>query len=157
MILVEGGRRHEVVLREGSQGQVAVVDGETVAFTLESVGPGTYLVRHGGRIDVLYCVREGSVVHVSWEGATCQLREEKEGRRAVTRPPAGGLETPMPGKVLKVFVAVGDVVTRGQEVLVVEAMKMENTLRAPRDGKVRVVAVQAGDRVTPGTLLVDLE
>jgi biotin carboxyl carrier protein len=63
----------------------------------------------------------------------------------------------MPGRVIKVSVTAGQTVSRGDEVLVVEAMKMENALRAPRDGTVRSVAVSVGDMVSPGVVLVELE
>jgi 3-methylcrotonyl-CoA carboxylase alpha subunit len=114
-------------------------------------------VRHDGRVETFHCVRDGRRIHFAWRGIAYRLEEEKESSRAAAGPLSGALEAPMPGKVLKVSVAVGDTVTKGQEVLVVEAMKMENTLRAPRDGKVRAIAVQVGDRVTPGSLLVDLQ
>jgi biotin carboxyl carrier protein len=63
----------------------------------------------------------------------------------------------MPGKVIKVSVAEGDAVTRGQEILVVEAMKMENAVRAPRDGRVGRIAAKVGDMVAPGVTLVELQ
>ena len=60
----------------------------------------------------------------------------------------------IPGVVLSVAVAQGDEVTAGQQLLVVEAMKMQNELRAPRDGTVEQVAVGAGSRVEVGDLLL---
>jgi biotin carboxyl carrier protein len=63
----------------------------------------------------------------------------------------------MPGRVAAVNVSVGQRVAKGEELLVVEAMKMENALRAPRDGVVRAVHVSAGDAVVPGRALVELE
>jgi biotin carboxyl carrier protein len=63
----------------------------------------------------------------------------------------------MPGKVIAVRVVTGQAVRKGDELLVIEAMKMENALRAPRDGIVRTVAVQVGDMVSPGTMLVELD
>jgi geranyl-CoA carboxylase alpha subunit len=56
-----------------------------------------------------------------------------------------------------VNVSVGQRVVKGEELLVVEAMKMENALRAPRDGVVRAVNVSTGDTVAPGRALVELE
>jgi biotin carboxyl carrier protein len=75
---------------------------------------------------------------------------------------AGALEpasikTPMPGRVVRVLVAVGDRVTAGQGVAVVEAMKMENDLRTPRDGVVTEVLVSAGAAVDGGAVLVVIE
>jgi 3-methylcrotonyl-CoA carboxylase alpha subunit len=63
----------------------------------------------------------------------------------------------MPGRVSAVKVAVGARVRKGEELLVVEAMKMENALRAPRDGVVRAVHVAVGEMVAPGRALVELE
>jgi biotin carboxyl carrier protein len=69
----------------------------------------------------------------------------------------GVLETPMPGRVTRVAVIAGDPVKRGQELIVIEAMKMENALVAPMDGVVKSVAVKAGDMVAPGSALVVVE
>jgi 3-methylcrotonyl-CoA carboxylase alpha subunit len=63
----------------------------------------------------------------------------------------------MPGKVLLVDVAVGDVVTVGQRLAVIEAMKMEHPLRAPHAGTVTAVRCSAGEMVEPGRPLFDLE
>jgi len=60
----------------------------------------------------------------------------------------------MPGRVVRVLVAVGDKVTARQPVVVMEAMKMENELRAGRDGSVAEVLVQEGLAVDTGTVLV---
>lgn len=64
---------------------------------------------------------------------------------------------PMPGLVVRVEVAVGDRVVAGQGVVVMEAMKMENELRAPAAGVVRAVRVEAGAAVEKGTTLVEFE
>jgi biotin carboxyl carrier protein len=65
------------------------------------------------------------------------------------------LEVPMPGKVVRVLVAPGDEVAKGQGVVIVEAMKMENELKAPRAARVAAVHVQEGQGVEKGTLLVE--
>ena len=71
---------------------------------------------------------------------------------------AGGhITPPMPGQVIKVMVQTGDVVAKGQAVVVIMAMKMETTLTAPYDGKVTEVRAVEGAQVKPGDLLVDIE
>jgi 3-methylcrotonyl-CoA carboxylase alpha subunit len=63
----------------------------------------------------------------------------------------------MPATVIGVSVAAGQVVTRGDVLVTLEAMKMEFALKAPRDGKVRAVQCRQGDLVQPGVPLVELE
>jgi biotin carboxyl carrier protein len=63
----------------------------------------------------------------------------------------------MPGKVVRVLVGSGEETAAGQGLVVVEAMKMENELRAPRPGRVLEVAVSEGQAVETGALLVVLE
>lgn len=64
---------------------------------------------------------------------------------------------PMPAVVVKVSVAVGDRVEKGQEVVVVSAMKMESTLRAPFNGIVTRINAAVNDKVAPGQILVDID
>lgn len=64
---------------------------------------------------------------------------------------------PMPGIILEVQVAPGDVVSEGDYVCVLEAMKMENALTAPRDGVVKSVFISKGDTVDKGKLLIEFE
>ncbi|HVB17671.1 MAG TPA: biotin/lipoyl-containing protein, partial [Stellaceae bacterium] len=69
---------------------------------------------------------------------------------------AGRLSAPMPGRVVQLLVAVGDVVRQGQPLVVVEAMKMEHTVVAPRDGTVAAVHFAAGEPVEEGVELIAL-
>ena len=122
------------------------------------LGGGAFLVREGDAAETIHCVRDGDDIHLFWRGAAYVLHEETEAYRAAHRAhAAGGLEAPMPGKVIAVKVKAGDAVTRGQELLVVEAMKMENAIRAPRDGKIKSVSAKVGDSVAPGTVLVEMD
>ncbi len=67
------------------------------------------------------------------------------------------IAAPMPGRVVKVLVSVGDSVTARQGLIVIEAMKMENELRAPRAGIVKAVNVASGAPIEAGTALVVIE
>jgi biotin carboxyl carrier protein len=67
------------------------------------------------------------------------------------------LIAPMPGLVVRVNVTEGDEVAAGQGLVVMEAMKMENELRAPAAGRVSRVHATAGTAVEKGTVLVELE
>lgn len=65
--------------------------------------------------------------------------------------------SPMPGAVFSIKVKEGDVVGSGEEICVVEAMKMQNILRAPSGGKVKKILVKAGDTVSAEEILVEFE
>jgi acetyl/propionyl-CoA carboxylase alpha subunit len=151
-----GDQVFDVVVKESGEALQASVAGRTFRFTLDVVGPGVFLVREGARARTLHLARDGAAVHLSWGGVTYILAEEREGAGAARRQDSGALEAPMPGRVAAVRVVAGQLVAKGEELLVVEAMKMENALRAPRDGVVRAVHVSTGDAVTPGRPLVEI-
>lgn len=69
--------------------------------------------------------------------------------------PAGGetVKAPMPGTILAVNVAAGDAVKRGQVLMILEAMKMENEIMCPRDGRIVSVSAAKGAAVESGTVL----
>jgi 3-methylcrotonyl-CoA carboxylase alpha subunit len=147
----------EVELRQGKGEWEARVNGETVRLRLESLEDARAVVRHAGEDRVLRFARDGGLVHLFWEGVSYKLALEREGGRRVERHDKGALEAPMPGRVSALRVAPGAHVRKGEELLVVEAMKMENALRAPRDGVVRAVHVSVGDMVAPGRPLVEID
>ncbi len=67
------------------------------------------------------------------------------------------LKSPMPGLVVDVPVEQGEDVSRGQKLIVLESMKMQNELKAPRDGRVGRVEVRSGDSVEQGQVMITLE
>ena len=80
-------------------------------------------------------------------------------KAAAPKKPAGGggkgaLKAPMPGVILEVNVKPGDKVTRGQQVAILDAMKMHNVVGAPRDGTIAEVCVAAGQSVGHGDVIV---
>ncbi|MBI2997486.1 MAG: biotin/lipoyl-binding protein, partial [Deltaproteobacteria bacterium] len=67
------------------------------------------------------------------------------------------ISVPMPGKVIAVLVSEGDRAEKGQGLVIVEAMKMENEVRSPIAGEVREIRVKAGDAVEAGAILAVVE
>lgn len=67
------------------------------------------------------------------------------------------ISVPMPGKIIAVLVAEGDRVEKGQGLVIVEAMKMENEVRSPISGEVKEIRVKAGDAVEAGAVLLVVE
>ncbi len=137
-----GERTLAAELRETRPGFVnLLLDGRSVEAGLEGRG-GVYTVHLPDRtlrVDLSDGPRRGG-------GAS----------RGLARGPVR-IEAPMPGRVVRLLVAAGQDVTAGQGLLVIEAMKMENELRAPRAGRVAAVQVSALSAVETGALLVVLE
>mgnify|MGYP000681873635 CR=1 FL=1 len=130
----------------------------------------------------LYKVTVGDIednnVHVEVNGTAYTVELEKKAgpkikpvvRTAATTPAApppavsrpvvagskSGIKSPLPGVILEIKVKEGDTVKRGQTLLVLEAMKMENEIPAPKDGKVAQVVVTKGATVGAGDTLVVL-
>jgi acetyl/propionyl-CoA carboxylase alpha subunit len=80
----------------------------------------------------------------------------RRGGGGATNLKPGMIAAPMPGKITKIWVGKGDKVSKGQALVVMEAMKMEYTLEADQDGKVEDIQASVGAQVTLGQLLVKL-
>jgi acetyl/propionyl-CoA carboxylase alpha subunit len=152
-----GGDVRTADVRPGADAVQVTVDGTAHAVQVEPVAPGTFVLREGDRRETFHCVRDGARIHLFWRGRVYVLEEETESSRALQRHAAQGLEAPMPGRVIAVKVQPGQAVRRGDEILVVEAMKMENAIRAPHDGVVKSISAAVGDMVSPGLVLVELD
>jgi len=156
-----GGRVREVGIEPSGSGTVVTLDGSPVDVEVRPVGEGRWSLRFpatGRQQDVVVTRGRNGDVDVLVCGVRVPVRIRAEGRTG-TRSPASGdaparVVAPMPGKVVKLLVKRGDQVTSRQGVIVVEAMKMENELRAGRDGVVREVLVTEGASVDAGTPLV---
>lgn len=97
------------------------------------------------------------------EDLPTQVADETAAPAAVEAAPAAGapgagapVKAPLPGVVAKILVSVGQAVKKGETVLVLEAMKMENNITAEADGKITGICVAAGDSVMEGTTLVTI-
>ena len=130
----------------GSIAASATVDGSCLAAALD----GTAI-----RASVVF---QGDEAAVFDDGASHRLVIADPTRRAVGDAGAAGrLTAPMPGKLVQVLVKPGDAVEKGQPLVVLEAMKMEHTVKAPRAGKIAQVGYAAGEQVEEGASLVELE
>ena len=147
----------EVVLRHAGDRDEVIVDGDHVTVRIHQIAPGRFVLDRSGGRELFHCVRDGDTIHLFWQGRAYALRDLGEGRRPAATGAAGGLEAPMPGKVISVAVDEGQSVAKGDVILVIEAMKMENSLRAPRAGRVKQIATSVGELVAPGRVLVELE
>lgn len=125
------------------------------------VDSSTYVIRTDKGTFKVFVERGRDEINVIVNGYPYQVKRQGHRLREAVLPlQHGALEqiSPLtPSVVVKVLVEVGDVVLKGQPLVVVSAMKMETTLKAPYKGRVKKVNIEAGAKVNPGDVLVDIE
>lgn len=164
--LVEvAGRSFAVEIDGQGDGRIVRVDGVELLASLERLAGGLTLARLGTRSVEALLQRRGEQTEIALRGrvVTARVRDERAERLAefggsrAAKHGAQTLTAPMPGLVVAVNVAAGQAVERGQGLVVLQAMKMENELSSPRDATVKRVVVSAGQPVELGAVLVELE
>lgn len=154
--------RIEQLSSEGGVTRYRLQIGDEPAFEVEATAPEpdvrTLLV-DGGSYDVgIVPDDEGFEVHVAgYPHQVGVVDPRRKALRAGGGAAGGVIKTQMPGRIVRLLVEPGDEVTKGEPLLVVEAMKMENEIKAPRDGIVKRFAVGEGDLVEAKSVLVELE
>ncbi len=146
----------EVTVDTSADGAVTVGDRR---FHVVPTSSGRYRVTDAdGRSTVVTVAGTPQETWVSTGGVARTLVVDGSPKRSgAARHAASDMTAPMPATVVSVVVAVGDQVAAGAPVVVLEAMKMELTVRAARDGVVRAIACAVGDLVKPGVRLVEIE
>jgi 3-methylcrotonyl-CoA carboxylase alpha subunit len=141
-----------------SDGKVHIAD---ASFAVSVAGPGVYRVSDDTRhwMVAVAGTPDNRWLHVDGLVAQIEIASAAAGSSVRAKPARSApyeLSAPMPATVIRVLVEVGSAVTRGQTLIMLEAMKMELPVRAPRDGVVKAVHCKAGELVQPGVNLLDL-
>ena len=144
----------------------ALVNGEPVEVDLANVEDtdGRHLLVNGRSHRLVARPEQGGTWDIHLRGRRVRARAVDERTRAIEEMTGAGagpagprpVRAPMPGLVVKVEVAEGDVVEEGQGLVIVEAMKMENELRAEGAATVKTIHVAAGDTVDKDDVLIEL-
>ena len=127
---------------------------------MERVSDGVYRVDVDGRSEIVYVAGMPGDQWVFWNGRVYRgdLSETGRTRRGRARGHAAqALAAPMPATVIKVVAAAGQLVKKGDTIVVLEAMKMELPIRAPADGTVTAIRCREGELVQAEAVLVELE
>lgn len=144
----------------------AVINENEVQFTIVEHSDSQILFRVG---TTLYKIRNIRIedneiectVNGKWISANLkdeqQLLLEKLGFKTAAEKSIGSLQAPMPGKILELLSAEGDEVELGDPVAILEAMKMENELKAPCAGTITTISVTTGSNVEKNQLLIEIE
>lgn len=160
------GRPHDLQLRRVDAARwSAEIDGRSYNLQLRNPAPGEYLIQHGAA--VYNCrIETGSernlfVVHTRGADYAVGLVDPKRLRSAQSAGPHDHGEVqiiaPMPGKVVRLLVEVGAQIEAGAGVVIVEAMKMQNEMKAPKAGVVVSLNVETGVTVNAGDVLAVIE
>jgi biotin carboxyl carrier protein len=153
------GEKHEVEITRDGDRLTARVDDRDYELDVSEPEPGVLLFKHNGRVYEAFA--HGGTVLIGGRSFDISIIDPKRLRgSAIAAGDEHGhaeIKTAMPGKVVRILKAVGDALTKGDGVIVVEAMKMQNEMKSPKDGSVKEIRVSEGDTVGAGDILVVIE
>jgi biotin carboxyl carrier protein len=165
-LIVETDDRSEEIELSGDGSTMNVIIGDT-SFDLDisEPEPNVHLVKKNGRIFEAFASHSAitgeTLVSVSNEVFRVKVNDRRQ-LRSSANDAAGGdgpveIRASMPGKIVRVLTEVGAEIERGQGVIVVEAMKMQNELKSPKQGVIEEIFAAEGMTVSAGDVLVTIE
>ena len=161
-----GDESHEIEIRRDSDRVFARVDDREYELQVSAPEPNVYLLKHEGKVHEFYVAPRsspGSAITVSSRKGDVEVTlidpKRLRGSEAMGAAADGlaEIKSLMPGRVVRIVANVGDEVAKGDPVLVVEAMKMQNDLRSPKDGVVKEIRIEEGATVSAGIVLAVVE
>jgi biotin carboxyl carrier protein len=145
--------------------QGITLNGQPFVWDMSPLSERTYHVIRNDRsyeVEVLSLDKATKTVRLKIDGHTHEVQVkdrfdlllEKMGMSNAATSKVNDIKAPMPGLIVGISVEPGTSVSKGDTVLILEAMKMENVIKAPGDGTVKAINVEKGDRVEKGQVLV---
>ena len=157
-------KEHQIEVRETYSRVIADIDGRTYEVEVSQPEPGVYLLKSEGRIyEAGISKGENGDTNIRIRDAefNVSIGDPKRLRGAAgsdhSHDGRAEIKTAMPGKVVRILVAAGAEVNKGDGILVVEAMKMQNEMKSPKEGVVREIKVKEGFTVNAGETLAVIE
>jgi len=150
----------ESIETDGPESMEIDVNGNVHDVNVRSSSHGRHLVVVDGRARVMFARCIQGATWIWCKGRAFKVEDLGKKSRSSTPAPqgeSGSVTPPMPAVVAEVLVQVGDEVEKGQDLVVVTAMKMETRLSANRTGRISAVNTEVGASVMPGDVLVDIE
>ena len=140
-------------------------EGQDRALTLRNINAQSarlkgeqLLTEHDGVRRQHRAIRQGELVYLQWDGELRRIEAyDPIGAVEASHSHQGGLTAPMNGSIVRVLVEAGQTVEAGAQLVVLEAMKMEHSIRAPHAGVIKALYCQEGEMVSEGSALVELE
>ena len=161
-----GETRHNIEINRDGEKVFAKVEDREYELEASEPEPYVFLLKHAGRIHEFYvspAAHPGSPQIVSSKNADVEIslidtkRLRGSGAAAGSADGLAEIKTMMPGKVVRLIASVGDMVEKGDAVMVVEAMKMQNDLKASKSGIVKEIRVAESSTVAAGDVLAVIE
>lgn len=163
-VKVNNDKTYNVDLQDGE----LVLDGNSINWDLTRMSDGSIHIIHKDRSYRVRLVKadyetKSLVVRVNDNDYELAVKDRfdlllsKLGMSDLASAKVNDIKAPMPGLVLKIIAEEGQELKKGDQVLILEAMKMENVLKSPGDGVIKSIKVKQGDAVDKGHILVELE
>jgi biotin carboxyl carrier protein len=158
--------KHEIVLKQNGEKVSAEIDGRAYELEAHEVEPNVYLLKHDNQIYQIFVAPnenrdEPFLVNTRNSDFEIAMSDPKRMRHSASASGnadgAAEIKTAMPGKVVRILVEQGAEIQQGDGVIIVEAMKMQNEMKAPKDGVVKEIRVREGATVNAGDVLAIIE
>lgn len=151
---------HEIDIKRDGEKVFARVDGREYKLEASEVEPNVYLFKFENQIFQIYVAPNG-IVNLGNHQFEIKITDPKRlrGSNASSESAEGisEIKTAMPGKLVRILTEIGAEIKQGESVLVVEAMKMQNEMKAPKDGIVKEIRFAEGATVNSGDILAIIE
>jgi biotin carboxyl carrier protein len=158
--------KHEINLKKNGENFSAEIDDRVYELEAHEVEPNVYLLKNENKIYQIFVApnekqNEPFSVNLGNNDFEIKITDPKRMRSAssanANADGAAEIKTAMPGKVVRILVEQGAEIKSGDGVLIVEAMKMQNEMKAPKDGMVKEIRVEEGATVNAGDVLAVIE
>ena len=158
--------KHEISLQQDGESISAEIDGRFYKLEASEIEPNIYLLKYENKIYQIFVSPNQNqsdpfAVTLGKHNFEIKISDPKRLRSAAGDSAQGAgaaeIKTAMPGKVVRILVEVGAEISQGDGVIIVEAMKMQNEMKAPKNGIVQEIRVSEGATVNAGDILAVIE
>lgn len=160
----DGNQRFEVRLRRDENNEYYIIiknqdnNERETQVTAKVLGSGQFQFTLDNIIYKCSVAKDGNLRFIHIDGTDYELRKVAEFEEEFEETEdEGSLSSPMPGRIVKLLVKPGETIKKGQDLLVVEAMKMENKVISPFDGTVKEIFFSEGDQIDANVPLMEIE
>ena len=157
------GQIHKIILTEthSDGGYQATFDNKSISLQLSHRQENSLSITIDNQITTAYLAKSDDRIYVYIQGRSIELsladsKQKKYSQEGMEFGAKDEISTPMPGKIVRIMVNVGDTVQPKQQLVIVESMKMENEIKSSIEGVVKAINFKSGDLVKPGQTIIKL-